>query len=284
MRDLPRRQPAHQALRVLGVADRVRARDGSRRALPRGGVHAPACDGAAREDRLHAVVHVLHVAQREVGARGVLPRADATRRTSTTSARTCGRTHPTSSTRPCRRATRATFIVRFVLAAGLERELRHLRSGVRAAGTHAARSRQRGVPRLREVRGAPLGPRAARQPAPPDRPGERDPPRAPGAAARRHAAVPRRRQRSHRLLEQARPAPTARRRRAVRRQPRSGAHAVGVDRARPRRARLRSGRAHRRPRPADGESLRLGRSAQLRRARPRDRARARLLGHGSDGA
>ena len=74
-----------------------------------------------------------------------------------------------------------------------------------------------------------------------------------------------------------------RRRRAVRGQPRSGAHAVGLDRARPARPRLRSRRAHRRPRPAHRESLRLGRAAQLRRARPRDRARARVLGHGSAG-
>ena len=43
-------------------------------------------------------------------------------------------------------------------------ELRHLRPGVRAAGAHAARAGQRGVPELGEVRDQALGPRARRQP------------------------------------------------------------------------------------------------------------------------
>ena len=65
---LPRRQPAHQALRVLGMAHRYRARDRPRRHLPRRGVHPATRDGAARQARLHAVVHVLHVAQRRSGS------------------------------------------------------------------------------------------------------------------------------------------------------------------------------------------------------------------------
>ena len=39
-------------------------------------------------------------------------------------------------------------------------QLRHLRPGLRAAREHAARAGQRGVPRFREVPAAPLGPRA----------------------------------------------------------------------------------------------------------------------------
>ncbi len=58
-------------------------------------------------------------------------------------------------------------------------QLRHLRPGLRAAGAPAARAGQRGVPRQREVRAAPLGPRdRRRQPRAAHRARERDPPRA----------------------------------------------------------------------------------------------------------
>ncbi len=79
--------------------------------------------------------------------------------------------------------------------------------------------------------------------------GERDAPRAPGAAAQRHPALPRHRQRPHRLLEQARRRPTAPKApmvtttsccswsTSIRR-----ITAVGVDRARPARPGLRSRR------------------------------------------
>ena len=46
--DLPRRQPAHQAGRVLGVAARPDPRDRPRRALPLRGVHQAADDAGAR--------------------------------------------------------------------------------------------------------------------------------------------------------------------------------------------------------------------------------------------
>ena len=60
-----RGQSAHQAGRLLGVADRRGAARASADGLPGRGVHAPGDDGPAREGRLQPVLHVLHVAQHE---------------------------------------------------------------------------------------------------------------------------------------------------------------------------------------------------------------------------
>ena len=57
---------------------------------------------------------------------------------------------------------RPAFIVRAGARGDAGGELRHLRPGVRAAGAHAARAGQRGVPELREVREQEMGPRRAR--------------------------------------------------------------------------------------------------------------------------
>ncbi len=65
---LPRRQPAHQADPVLGVADRRRPGRAPRDGVPGRGVHAAGDDGAAREGRLQPVVHLLHLAEHEGGA------------------------------------------------------------------------------------------------------------------------------------------------------------------------------------------------------------------------
>ena len=69
---LPRRQPAHEAVRVLGVADRRGPQGRPRRGLPRRGVHPPRGDARAGQARLHAVLHVLHVEE-------LAPRADRVR-------------------------------------------------------------------------------------------------------------------------------------------------------------------------------------------------------------
>ncbi len=60
---LPRRQPAHEAVAVLGMADRRGARGVSGCDLPRRGVHPAEDDVAARQARLHPVLHLLHLAQ-----------------------------------------------------------------------------------------------------------------------------------------------------------------------------------------------------------------------------
>ncbi len=72
---VPRRQPAHEAAAVLGVADRRGPQGRPRRDLPLGGVHAPGDDAPAREDRLHPGLHVLHLEERAPRADRVLRRA-----------------------------------------------------------------------------------------------------------------------------------------------------------------------------------------------------------------
>ena len=61
VRDLPRRQPAHEADPVLGVADPQGPRPVPRRRLPRRGVHPPGDDAHARQGGLQPVLHVLHL-------------------------------------------------------------------------------------------------------------------------------------------------------------------------------------------------------------------------------
>ena len=96
---VPRRQPAHQAVRVLGVADRDGARAAPRRRVPRRGVHAPGGDVHAGQARLQPVVHLLHVAQH--AARSSRPTWASSRRRPTGSGRTSSSTRPTSSTSTC---------------------------------------------------------------------------------------------------------------------------------------------------------------------------------------
>ena len=66
--DLPRRQPAHQATELLGVADRTGQGGRPRRAVPRRGVHPARAPVRPGQTRLHAVLQLLHLAHREVGA------------------------------------------------------------------------------------------------------------------------------------------------------------------------------------------------------------------------
>ncbi len=66
---LPRRQSAHQAAAVLAMDDRRRARALSGRDLPVGSLHAAEDDVPARQGRLLAVLHLLHLAQHQAGTR-----------------------------------------------------------------------------------------------------------------------------------------------------------------------------------------------------------------------
>ena len=94
---LPRRQPAHEAVRVLGVADRGGARGRPRRDLPGRGVHAPRGHARAGQARLHAVLHLLHLEELALGAdRSTSPSSPRPRRRST-SGRTSSRSRRTSS-------------------------------------------------------------------------------------------------------------------------------------------------------------------------------------------
>ena len=162
---LPRRQPAHQGVPVLGLGDRRDQARSSPRALPRRGVHAAQGDVPPREARLQPVVHVLHLAQH---------------------ARPRLREYMTELTRPpvsdffrpnfwpntpdilhadLQTGGRAAFEARLVLAATLSSNYGIYGPAYELMRAHAARSRDRGVPRLGEVPAADMGPGPARQPA-----------------------------------------------------------------------------------------------------------------------
>ena len=162
--DLPRRQPAHQGVRVLGVGDRRhQARPPARcSSWPRRSPGRRSCTGwpsSASRSRY------TYFTWRNDGGRDarVPPGADRAAGQASSSDRTSGRTRPTSCTPTCRRAAGAAFEARFVLAATLSAELRHLRPGLRArASTRRASPGTRGVPRLGEVPAADVGPGARR--------------------------------------------------------------------------------------------------------------------------
>ncbi len=72
--DLPRRQPAHQAPRLLGVADGGGAPDQPGGRVPVRGLHQAGDDARPRRGRLPPELHLLHVAQRQARDRGLPPR------------------------------------------------------------------------------------------------------------------------------------------------------------------------------------------------------------------
>ena len=131
--------------------------------LPRRGVHPARGDGAPGQGRLHPVVHVLHLAQRRSGS---------STSTSTELTHDDGREyfrpellaeharHPAraaAARRPRRRSS-----PRLVLAATLSPNYGIYGPAFELRRARAVRAGQRGVPRLREVPAAPLGPRRAR--------------------------------------------------------------------------------------------------------------------------
>src|SRR5215213_10411686 len=197
---LPRRQPAHEAVPVLGVADRGGPQGRPRRGVPRRGVHSPRGHARARQARLHAVLHVLHLEDLALGAHGVRQRARPHRGGRVLPAELLPRhaRHP----RGLPRARGAGRLPRPARAGGHARaELRHL-LGLRALRERAGPRGLRGVPQLGEVRD--VGAQARRAAAAGDRAPERDPAREPGAAGARQRALPGHAQRRARRLRQAR--------------------------------------------------------------------------------
>ena len=69
---LPRRQPSHQSPRLLGVVHRRDPQKTSRRHLPCRGLHPSARHVLTRQGRLHSVLHLLHLAQYQRRAAGIL--------------------------------------------------------------------------------------------------------------------------------------------------------------------------------------------------------------------
>ena len=147
---LPRRQSAHEARGVLGVADRRGAPRASRGDLPRRGVHAPRDDDDARQGRLRAELHVLHVEEHALGAARVHRRSCSTGRRPT--GRTSSRTRRTSSRVPRRRRPRRPSRRGSCSPATLSPSY-GIYSGFEHFENVPARARLRGVPRLGEVRG-----------------------------------------------------------------------------------------------------------------------------------
>ncbi len=154
---VPGGQPAHEAVRLLGMAPGLVAIRVSRPDLLVRGVHAAPGDGAPGAYRLHPVLHVLHVAQHEMGARDVHDRAHPVRGGRLLPAQLVAEHagHPERGA-----AVRRTGRLPFPARVGRHTELllRHLRSGLRAAGAPAATSGLRGIPQVREVRGPLVGP------------------------------------------------------------------------------------------------------------------------------
>ncbi|CAA9553593.1 MAG: GH13_3 / GH13, partial [uncultured Thermomicrobiales bacterium] len=186
--DVPRRQPAHQAVRLLGVGDRGGAARAPGGGVPRRGVHAAEEAAAAREAGLLAVVHVLHLEEhgrRAAGVDGgvlhpgrarVLPRQPLREHAG----------HPARVPR-ARRAARVPHAAparRHPLAA-----LRHLQR-LRAGRERARAAGERGVPRLGEVPARAARLRGARQPQRGRAAAQRDSPGEPRAAAGRQPLVP----------------------------------------------------------------------------------------------
>ena len=144
------------------------------RDLPRRGVHAAEGHAPAGEARLHAVVHLLHLAQHQAGADRVLHRARARTRRANTSGRTVWPNTPDILPEYLQHGGRPAFIARLVLAATLAAQLRHLRPGVRAArSTCRASPAARSISTRRSTRSARWDLERAGQPAPSHRARER---------------------------------------------------------------------------------------------------------------
>ena len=149
---VPRRQPAHQAIRSSGawLIEEVHARDRDVD-LPRRGVHPSRGDAPPGQDRLQPVLHVLHLEERPVGADRVRVGARLLRRAGVLPPQLLRQHagHPA-------RVPAARRPARVRGAAGPRRdaqpELRHLLR-LRALRERGGARRLRGIPAFGEVRG-----------------------------------------------------------------------------------------------------------------------------------
>ncbi len=157
---LPRRQSAHQAVRVLGVGDRADQARAPGRDLPRRGVHAPEGDAPAGEARLHAVVHLLRLAQHQAGADRLFHRAHA-RPGREYFRPNCWPNTPDILPEYLQFGGRAAFMARLVLAATLSANYGIYGPAFELLEHLPREPGSRGVPRLGEVPAAPLGSRRA---------------------------------------------------------------------------------------------------------------------------
>ena len=132
---LPGRQPPHEAVRVLGVADRGGAGAPSRDDLPGRGVHPTGRHAPPGPDRVRPELHLLHLEGVEATSWPSTSPSSARPRASTSCGRTSGPPPPTScrgtsSTPRSRRSRPAARARRHVVA-----ELRGLRPRLRRSAT-----------------------------------------------------------------------------------------------------------------------------------------------------
>ena len=201
---LPRRQPAHQDVRLLGMADRQRACSGHPDVIFLSEAFTrPTADALSREGRLHPVVHLFHVAEHQGRDRRATSPSSRRPSRASTCGRICSRTRPTSCTRTCstaagRRSRRGCCWRR--------------RSARATASTAASSSAKRRALQARHRRNTPNSEkyqfrhwdwRHARQHQRADLPRQRHPPRSIRALQfDTHAALSRHRQpRDHRLQQ-----------------------------------------------------------------------------------
>ena len=111
--------PHTKPFAVLGVADPRGPRDRPRRDLPGRGVHAPRGHARAGQDRLHPVLHVLHLEELALGARRSTSTSWPTARSASTSGPTSSSTRRTSSPSTSPHGGPPAFPIRLVLAATL---------------------------------------------------------------------------------------------------------------------------------------------------------------------
>ena len=288
---VPRRQPPHQAVRVLGVADRPGPPPRTPRSIFLAEAFTrPEVMHRLAQVRVHPVLHVLHVAGVQAGAASSTSPSCRTAPSVDEFRANVWPTTPDILPWHLQDAPLEAFAVRLVLAATLSPSY-----GVYGPGFElgeqprrpATARRSSPTPRsTRSVTGTSTGPLAA----PADRPAQPDPHRATGPAHDPHAALPRRRQRRscscYSKTAHAGPTPT-RRRRTVRCCASSTSIPVpprrGIARSRPR----RSGR-RRHAAPYQVHDLLGGQSytwhgGTLRRARPDEQPGAHLAGEPTAG-
>ena len=116
--DFPRRQSAHEAVRLLGVGARRHQARVPGRDLPLRSIHPAEDHALSRQVRLHPVVHLLHLAEYQRGADGVLHRADSDAGARVHASEPV-RQHARHPSRVPAAGGRPAFQARFVLAATL---------------------------------------------------------------------------------------------------------------------------------------------------------------------
>src|SRR6266700_198098 len=196
---LSRRQPAHQAVSILGVADPRGSSGRSQRHLPGGSLHAPEAHEGAGQAGFQPVLHLFHLAHRQGRAAGLFERNHP---------RSGAGIFPAELLREHARHPAAPAAGRRALGVqGARRPRRHAVGqlwNLQRLRAHRARglARPGGISQLGKIRGEGPGLGSPRQYQGLYRPAQFDPQEQSGLAADRQPAIcRRRRQRGHRVRQ-----------------------------------------------------------------------------------